>query len=276
MRLIEPTKKAVQKDSYQKIIAQINTILPFGKSEEHAEDAIIAHFMRGLDNRFVMLRNLPMEGTKEKFPPILIGPTGFVMLNLSAAGGDYRAKEESWWEMNKTTHRFGPGRPNLIKQTQEYAQRLAGLLDKHQKTHPPIIPVLIFVNPGVHLETSNPAIRLVRMDGVESLIGSLLSSEEILDRNEINYLSDVLEVMANPEKTIPVGEGEDFFGRDLLEPKQKPTFKLPNIKLPTKLSLPAIEEKFNFTSRQWFIIELLMVLTIIALLAGIIYVLLAY
>lgn len=276
MKLIEPTKKAVGKDGFTKVIEQISTFLSFGKSGEHAEDAIIARFMRGLDNRFVMLHNLPVEGTMEKFPPIIIGPSGLVVLNLSTAGGYFRAKEDSWWEMNKTTQRLGPGRPNLIKATQEYAQKLAGILDQHEKAHPPVIPILLFVNPGVHIETINPAIRIVRMDGVESLIGALLGSEEVLAPNEIGYLSDVLEVMAKPEKTVPLGEGEDFFGRDLLGPKQKATIKLPNIKLPTKLSLPPIEEKLKFSPRQWFIIELLMVLTIIALLGGIIYVLLVY
>ena len=54
------------------------------------------------------------------------------------------------------------------------------------------------------------------MDGVDSLIATFLNSDEVLHPNEINYLSDSLEVMANPDKAIPMGEGEDFFGRDLL------------------------------------------------------------
>ncbi len=276
MKLIEPTKKVAGKGGVQKIAGQVNALFSFRKPGEQAEDAIIARFLRGLDNRFIMLRNLPIEGSKESFPPIIIGPTGLVVLNLNAAGGYFRAKEESWWEMNATTQRFGPGRPNLIIQTEEYGQKLAAVLDRHQKAHPPVVPILIFVNPGVHVETSNPVIRVVRMDGVDSLISDLLSSEEVLPPNEIDYLSDVLEVMAKPEKTTPLGVGEDFFGRDLLGPEQKTTFKLPSFKIPTKLSLPAIEEKFKFTSRQWFVIELLMVLTIVALLAGIFYVLLVY
>ncbi len=278
MKLIEPTKKKTENDSIQKVIGQFTKLLTFGHSGESAEDAIIARFIRGLDNRFVMLRNMPIEGTKEKFPPILLGPTGLIMINLITTGGYFRAKDESWWEMNKTTHKFGPGHPNLIKQTQEYALRLAAQLDRHEKTHPEVIPVLLFIDPGVHVDTSNPAVRIVRMDGVESLIGAILASEEVFKANELSYLSDVLEVMTKPEKTVPVplGEGEDFFGRDLLSPEQKATIKLPNLKLPTKVTLPPIEEKLKFSSRQWFIIELLMVLVIIALLAGVIYVLLVY
>ncbi len=52
MKLIEPTLKPVQKDSLGKIVDQIKRYLEIGQTDEHAEDAIIARFMRGLDNRF--------------------------------------------------------------------------------------------------------------------------------------------------------------------------------------------------------------------------------
>ena len=276
MRLIEPAQKPGEQDSFKKIINRINQLLPFGKTDEHAEDAIIARFMRVLDNRFIMIRNLPLEDTEGKFPLIIVGPTGLVLVNVSPAQGFFKARDDSWWEMSKTTHRYGPGRPNLIKQSQEYAQQLAALLDKREKSHPEVVPALVFANPGVHIETTNPAIRIVLMDGVESLISDILNSEEVLAPNDINLLADAFEFLENPEKAIPMGEGEDFFGRDLLEPEKKPTFKLPKVNLPTNLSLPPVEEKLKFSPRQWLIIEVLMVLTIVVLVGGIIYVLLVY
>jgi hypothetical protein len=276
MKLIELAQKPVQKNSLQKAIYQISKLLPFGKTGQHAEDAIIARFMRGLDSRFIMLHHLPIEGTEDTFPPVLIGPAGLMLLNLNPTQGFFRAKEESWWEMSKSTHRFNPGRPNLLKQSQEFAQKLAMMLERHEKTHPEVVPILIFANPGVHIESSNPVIRIVLMDGVENLIGSLLKSEDVLSPNEISYLSDALEIMGNPEKAIPLGEGDDFFGRDLLEPEKKASFSLPKVRLPTNLSLPPVDEKLNLSPKQWLIIEVLMALVILVLLAGIIYVLLSY
>jgi hypothetical protein len=114
------------------------------------------------------------------------------VINLSRAKGFFRAKEASWWEIDKTTHRFNPAHPNLIKQSQDYARRLETILEAHAKSHPEITPILLFSNPGVNIETSNPAIRIVRMDGVESLIASLLKSKEILQLNQITFLSDPL------------------------------------------------------------------------------------
>ena len=231
MKLIEPNRRPFEKDRIRMLVDQAGKLLKLGGTDEHAEDAIIARFMRGLDNRFVMLRNLQIEGTDEAFPPILVGPAGLVLLNVSRAKGFFKAKEDSWWEMNKSSHKFGPARPNLLRQSKEYAQKLAQILDAHGKSHPEIIPILVFANPGVNIETSNPIIRVVLMDGVESLIDSFLNSEQVLQETEIDFLSDTLEMMSNPEKAIPMGEGEDFFGRDLLLTEKKAPRKLPEISI---------------------------------------------
>ena len=276
MKLIELERRPSEQNSLQKTLDKIRRLLPFGKGEKHADDAIIARLMRGLDNRYIMVRNLPVEGTEERLPAILIGPPGMILLNVSPVKGYFRAKEDTWWEMSKTTHRFNPSRPNLIKQSQEYAQKLSEVLDKHERSHPEVVPVLVFADPGVHVETSNPALHIVLMDAVDTLISNILNSDEVLKPNEINYLADGLEIIGNPEKAIPMGEGEDFFGRDLIEPEKKASFSLRSIKIPTKLELPPVEEKLKFTPRQWLIIEILMVMVIVVMVGGIIYVLVLY
>ncbi len=273
MKLIEPTPRSGEKDRFQMLVDQAGKLLKFGNTDEHAEDALIARFMRGLDNRFVMLRNLQLEGRGEVFPPILVGPMGLVLLNVSRAKGFFKAKEDAWWEMNKSDHKFGLARPNLLRQTKEYAQKLAQILDAHGKTHPEIMPILVFANPGVNIESSNPIIRIVLMDGVESLIDGFINSADVLQPTEITFLSDSLEIMSNPEKAVPMGEGEDFFGRDLLLTEKKPPRKLPDIPIPTNLSLPPVEQKLKFSRGQWIVLEVLLVLTIVVLLGAIIVVL---
>jgi hypothetical protein len=271
MKLIKPTHKSVKKDNIEKYVDQIKQILRFGKPVQQSEDVIVARFMRSLDDRFIMLRDLQLEGSGETFPPILVGPSGLVVLNVCHAKGFFKVKDETLWEMSKTTHQFGPARPNLIKQSQEHAQKLAGILDAHDKSHPEILPVLIFDNSGVHIETTNPAIRIVLMDGIDNLIASFVNSEEVLQPTEISFLADSLETMANPEKAIPMGEGEDFFGRDLIVPEKIAPTKLPKVRIPTDLSLPPVEEKLKFTQKQWIILTVLLVMTIVVLLGAIVY-----
>ena len=273
MKLIEPTQTSVEKDRIQMVTDRISRFFTYANSDEHAEDAIVARFMRGLDNRFVMLRNLQLEGKGNIFPLILVGPSGLVVINMSRVKGFFKARDDSWWEMNKTSQQFGPVYPNLLKQSKDYAQKLAEILDAHGKSHPEILPVLVFANPGVHVEASNPVIRIVLMDGVESLIDSFRKGNEVLQPTEINFLSDSLETIANSEKPIPLPEEEDFFGRDFLVPKKKAPLKLPEIPIPTDLPLPPIEQKLKFTRVQWIILEVLLVLTILVLLGAIIYVL---
>jgi hypothetical protein len=270
MKLIEPKHKKGKQNGIQKVGDQIRQLLPFGKTER-PDEAILAHFLKGLDNRFTMLYNLQLESIGPPFPPILVGPAGLVVLNISNEKGFFKVKDDSLWKMEKTSHRNNPVRPNLIKQSQEYAKKLATILDVHGKSHPEITPVLIFANPGVHIETINPALRIVLMDGVDSLITSFLNSDEVLKPNEITYLSDSLEVMANPDKAIPMGEGEDFFGQDLLVPEKKAPPKMPSINIPSEMPLPAVEQKLQFTKKQWIILIVLLSSTIIILLGAILF-----
>jgi hypothetical protein len=271
MRLIEPYQTATEKDNLKKLLNPVKKLLNFDSADEHAEEMIITQLMRGLNNHFVLLHNLQLETGREVFPPILIGPPGLIVLNISFVKGFFKAKEESWWEMSKSSHRFGPGHPNLIKQSQFYAQKLANILDVHGKTHPEITAVLIFANPGVHVETSSPAIRITLMDGVESLITGLLKSEEYLKPNEINYLADSLELIANPEKALPLGEGEDFFGRDLHLRDEKSSPKLTKMPIPDEFSLPPVEEKLRFSRKQWILLIVLLIITIVVLISAILY-----
>lgn len=271
MKLIELNQKLAEMDSIQKVAEQVRQLLSFGKTGEHAEDAVVARFLRGLDNRFIMVRKLHPGSSSVPFPPILVGPAGLAILNISRERGFFKVKDDSWWKMDKTTHRFRPARPNLIKQSQGYATSLTMLLDAHGKSHPEVTPVLIFANPGVHIETTNPAIRIVLMDGVENLINTMLNSEEVLQLNEINSLSDSFEVMANPEKAIPMGEGEDFFGRDLFVPEKKAPPKMPDIPIPTEMPLPDVNKKLKISKMQWVILAGLMILTIVVLLGAILY-----
>jgi hypothetical protein len=271
MKLIEPTQRTVKKDTIGKAVDQVKQLFQLGKTDEYAEDAIVAKFMRGLDNRFIMLRNLQLEANGEKFHPILVGPAGMYVLNISHANGFFRAKEDAWSEMNKTTRKFGPARPNLIKESKELAQKLAEILDTNGKPHPTITPLLIFANAGVNIERSNPAIRIVLMDGVDSLIDGMLHSDEAIQPNEITFISDSLEIMANPEKGILMGEGEDFFGKGLFSTEKKAPLTLPDISIPTESPIPPIEDKLKFSQKQWTILVVLLVLTIVLLFGAILY-----
>lgn len=271
MRLIEPTQKPQKQDQLQTVLEQFKKWLPIGKSAVGSDEAILDRFLRGLDNRYIMLRNLQLEKSGQVFPPIMVGPAGLAVLNISNEQGFFRVRENSWWKMNKSSHRYDPAKPDLVKQSQEYAQKLGSILDAHGKSHPEVTPLLILANPGVHIETSNPAIRIVLVDGIDNLISSLLNSEDIIPPNTINTLADSLAVMADPEKAIPMGEGEDFFGKDLYIPEKKAPPKMPSTSLPSDMPLPEVDKKLQFSKKQWIILGVLLFFTILVLLVAIVF-----
>jgi hypothetical protein len=193
------------------------------------------------------------------------------VLNISNEQGFFRVRENSWWKMNKSSHRYDPAKPDLVKQSQEYAEKLGSILDVRGRSHPAVTPLLILANPGVHIESSNPAIRIVLVDGIDNLISTLLNSEDVIQPNAINSLADSLAVMADPEKAIPMGEGEDFFGKDLYVPEKKAPPKLPSISLPSDMPLPEVDKKLQFSKKQWIILGVLLFFTILVLLAAIVF-----
>ncbi len=271
MKLIESKTKPSQQDSLGKAIDQVKKFLDVGQTDERAEDAIVARFMRGLDNRFTLLHNLQLEGKGEVFPAILVGPAGLYLLNISHAKGFFKAKEDAWLEMNQSNHKYSQSRPNLIKQTKEYAQKLAQVMESHEKSHPEIVPILLFANPGVNVETSNPAIRIVLMDGIDGLINNMFNSQDVLQETEVSYLADSLEIMADPDKAIPRGEGEDFFGRDLRVSEKKAPLTLPDLPMPDNLPIQPFYERLGFKKKEWTILAALLVLTIVVLLGAILF-----
>src|SRR5512135_3200703 len=114
MKLIEPVEKSTQEESVHNVLAQFRKVLPVAKKDDHAEEEIIARFMRGLNNRYVMVRGLPCQDTEDRFPLIIVGPTGLILINVSSAQGLFKAREDTWWELSKTTQNYNPGKPNLI------------------------------------------------------------------------------------------------------------------------------------------------------------------
>lgn len=271
MRLIQPSQKSAEKGPISASVGKVSQLLPIGKPKARPEDIIVAHLGRGLDNRFVLLRDMQLEALQPPFPPILVGPAGLFVLHISTEKGFFKAREDTWMKMDRGTRRFSPARPNLIRQSQEAAKRLAGVLDVHGKSHPEVIPLLVFASAGVNIESSNPAVRTVLVDGLDSLTANLMNGDEVLSPAQVSYLADGMELMVNPEKAIPIGEGEDFFGRDLLVEEKKTPRKMPTFQMPAKFdlsgrfSLAGLVEKFHFSRLEWLLISVLTFLLIVIL-----------
>jgi len=269
MKLIDCNKQPTTPDFLQKILERLQTWLPFWFREKIAHERLVARLQRDLDNRFFLLKNFPLGSSPELTPYILIGPTGSTILSVSTQKGIYRARDESWWVLSKTSRRYQPAPRNLIRQTLGLTQRFKTILEMQSFSCPVILPVLLFTDPGVHVETSRPAVRIVLADGIKNLVANLLQNDEVLSTSQIRMFVDQLDRMAHPEQVQELlGDEEDFFGKDLIQPEEKHATKV-SIPVP-QLNLPPVLEKMGLTRGQWIGVALLTVLTMLVL-AGLIF-----
>ena len=274
MKLIDFTRQPKTPGFLQQYVERLPVWLPFWFSDQIAHQRLVARLQRELDNHFFLLKNLPLGNSPELVPYILIGPPGLVVLNVNTQKGMYRARDESWWEMSKTSRRYQPAGHNLIRQTMSLVQRLQGFLERQSFSNPTaILPVLLFTNPGVYVETSRPAVRIVLADGLRNLITNLVQGDEVLSPNQIRALTDLFDRAARPEQVQDVlAEEEDFFGKDLIQPEEKPAPKAP-MPVP-QLNLPPVLEKMGLRRNQWIWVSVLAVITMLVLGALIFFVLL--
>lgn len=267
MKLIDFTKKAAKENPLDDSLEQIREKLPFlGKSSAQIQQMILARFQRGLDNRFMMVQNFTPEGQTRPISFILIGPPGVAAFNLNLDKGVYRIKEETWQELNKSTRKYSLARVNLVKQTQILAQTVSGVLTLKGQTVAEVMPILLFADPGVHVDQTRPAIRVVLADGIDRLIASFMQSGETLNPVEVKAISDVFDNLAHP--VVPItGVEEDFFGKDLglgME-KAKPKTARPA----PQLNLPPALTRVKFTRSQWIILVAFLIINILLLMGAI-------
>jgi hypothetical protein len=272
MKLIECTPKPTEESPLQKIMEQVRERLPFlADVEQKAQEMVQARFAYNLDNHHILLHSVRLAELGDIIPFVLVGPFGIAVLNISAEKGVYKAKEESWFELNKTTRKFQAAPKNLIKQTQAFAQAVAALLDRQGKPHPEIVPNLIFTHPGVHIDSSRPAVKLVLMDGIDHLISTFMTGGETLQLIEVKAIAEAIDRIANPQAAKPVVE-EDIFGKDLgLVKPEKPAPKAPR-PVP-QLNLPPFLNKLNFSKRQWILLLVISLFTMLVLMGLIVLVL---
>lgn len=265
MKLIDITHNPTPDNPIQGTIKQLRQKLPFlGKTTDQIQQNILGHFQRGLDNRFTMVQNFMPESFLRPIPFILVGPNGVTVFNLRMEKGVYRVKEDTWHEMNPSTQRFGMARLNLVKQTQTITQAIGDFLA--HKGHPdvPSVPVLLFADPGVHVDQNRPAIRIVLADGIDYLVASFLKAPETIDQAQINAICDIFDQIARSSHP-DAGADQDFFGHDLGLDIEKPKPKEPRPVPQFKLDLPPFMARLKFTRAQWLLLAAIVVVNIFVL-----------
>jgi hypothetical protein len=84
-----------------------------------------------------------------------------------------------------------------------------------------IEPVLIGANPGLHIESVRPAIKVIMIDGVKSFVSGLATSRPILKAEAVHEFTERIVNPRSPKKDAPVTPAPQQLASDAV-PTQPP------------------------------------------------------
>lgn len=171
-------------------------------SEVEAQKIVIEQLDRSLEKGFALIRNFTLPNSDIVIPIILIGPGGVWVIYVTNIKGQFEAKGDQWNTL--INDRPQPANPNLMTIASGHARVLQKYLDRQKIELPaPIEPVLIAANPGAHIDSLRPVMRVVLSDAIKQFAASILQARSILRPEFIYDLADQVVEPHPPEEQTP-------------------------------------------------------------------------
>jgi len=185
---------------------RIQGMLQYGfnwPNELQAQKTIINFFDRNLEKGYTLIRNQTLGQSGIMIPMILLGPAGILVINVTHLKGRYEAKGDSW-NVEAGNH-FAPAPVNLIQVTARMARALQKFIERQGTKIPVAVEsVLIAADPGLHIESVRPAIKVMMVDGIKPFVSGLASGAPALRADAV---LELVERITNPrppkEPTTP-------------------------------------------------------------------------
>jgi hypothetical protein len=163
-------------------------------AEMQAQAQVVARLNRVLEKGFVLIRNFALPNSEIIIPIILIGPGGVNMIYPTPARGFFEAKGTEWNIGQSGSAK--PARVNLLERATRLTRALQVYLQRQQIELPAAVePVLIAVDPGAHIESLRPAVRVVQSDAINAFAAALIQARPVLDTP---FIHDLAERIVNP------------------------------------------------------------------------------
>src|SRR5258706_1045131 len=231
MKIIDKTPLLDEKGNLG-FVQRVQGMLQFGfnwPKELQAQNAIVAFFGRQLEKGYTLIRNMPLGESGIVIPIILLGPTGIYVIEVSSLKGRYEAKGDSW--NVEAGDQYKPAPVNVIQRTMRMARALQAYIERQGVKIPVSIePVLIAGEPGLHIESVRPAIKVMMIDGIKAFVTGLTTGKPTLRAELVlDYTERILNPRMKQEPVSPSLEPEPepepraARGQDLYkEPVQQP------------------------------------------------------
>lgn len=205
MKIIDKTPLLDEKGNLA-LMQRLQGMLQFGLNwprELEAQNAIIKYFDRQLEKGYTLIRNMTLGQSGIMIPMILLGPTGIYVIEVTYLRGRYEAKGEAW--NVEAGDSYKPAPVNLIQRTLRMANALRKFIERQGITlQVGIEPVIIAGDPGLHIESNRPAIKVMMIDGIKSFVSGLVAGKPILNGMLVNdYTDRILNPRPKPDMTPP-------------------------------------------------------------------------
>ena len=163
-------------------------------NELQTQKAIITFFDRQLEKGYTLIRNMPLGQSGIIVPMILLGPTGIHVIQIARTRGRYEVRGDTW--NVEAGDKYKPAPVNLVQQTIRMANAIQAFIERQGVKLPASPePVLIAGDPGLHIESVRPAIKVMMIDGIKSFVSGLATGKAILSPEQV---FDYTERILNP------------------------------------------------------------------------------
>lgn len=167
--------------------------------ELEAQKSVLAHLTRVLGKGFTVVRNQTLGASGITIPLALVGPAGIYAAHVTHLRGTYQAKAESWDQVFGVN--FQPARTNLMTHTLLLARALQAFIERQGVKLPkPVEPVILAANPGLHVESLQPAVRIILVDALERWGASLEGAAPVFTPETAYELADRIVNPRPPKK----------------------------------------------------------------------------
>lgn len=235
-----------------------------------AQKELTRRLERHLTANHLLLRNAKLPGSELTVPLILLGPEGVRTIIAIDKAGVFRAKGDGWFRFNSRTRRFRRTRPNLQSLASSYAEAVHAYLQRQGVPLPEVEPVLAFTNPRTHVDTAQPAVRVIQADAVDHFASNLQKFQPIMDREDVDELTDLIinpplpepEPEPQPEPDLELEPTQQEWEEEL-DPSEVDPFRLEE----APADRTGLGGRLDFTRAQWIILGLLLLMEIVILLA---------
>ncbi len=232
---------------------QLQGMLKFGFSwpkDVNAQEALTSILQRDIDKRSTLIRNFMLPDADVTIPFLLIGPPGVRVILPTRERGIFRAKEGQW--LIQSGKGFKPAKENLLHRTQLFARATQKFLSDLGYQDVEVDGLLIGLNPGMHVDSIGSAVRVIQSDAIRRFGSQWNQDQPTISPEQIYQIASAITRIAEPEPEIQ----ESAALKAIAKPREDKFTK----------SLEPLQKTFNFDTKQWIILGILVAVTVMVLL----------